>query len=99
IAHRELAIGRRRDGQRHHAGDRGDAAFDKAAHDMPDPLVRPGNGHDDAAEDHRDDHRSAERREGKECVSTCRSRWSPYTQKKKKNIDYSKSRRLTKTDT
>src|SRR3546814_19417454 len=34
-----------------------DAAFDKAAHDMPDPLVRPGNGHDDAAEDHRDDHR------------------------------------------
>src|SRR3546814_17829586 len=22
--------------------------------------------------------RSAERREGKECVSTCRSRWSPY---------------------
>src|SRR3546814_14529874 len=24
-------------------------------------------------------HRSGERREGKECVSTCRSRWSPYT--------------------
>src|SRR3546814_11630156 len=24
-------------------------------------------------------HRSAERRVGKECVSTCRSRWSPYT--------------------
>src|SRR3546814_13707304 len=23
--------------------------------------------------------RSEERREGKECVSTCRSRWSPYT--------------------
>src|SRR3546814_19761817 len=23
-------------------------------------------------------HRSEERREGKECVSTCRSRWSPY---------------------
>src|SRR3546814_13544047 len=23
-------------------------------------------------------HRSAERRVGKECVSTCRSRWSPY---------------------
>src|SRR3546814_20974993 len=28
--------------------------------------------------------RSEERRVGKECVSTCRSRWSPYTQKKKK---------------
>src|SRR3546814_14677747 len=27
--------------------------------------------------------RSDERREGKECVSTCRSRWSPSTQKKK----------------
>src|SRR3546814_14193029 len=28
--------------------------------------------------------RSEERRVGKECVSTCRSRWSPYTSKKKK---------------
>src|SRR3546814_1149292 len=27
---------------------------------------------------HRADHRSEERRVGKECVSTCRSRWSPY---------------------
>src|SRR3546814_5448713 len=30
--------------------------------------------------------RSEERRVGKECVSTCRSRWSPYHSKKKKNI-------------
>src|SRR3546814_16581031 len=29
------------------------------------------------------DHRSEERRVGKECVSTCRSRWSPYHAKKK----------------
>src|SRR3546814_18159482 len=29
--------------------------------------------------------RSEERRVGKECVSTCRSRWSPYNYKKKKN--------------
>src|SRR3546814_13339877 len=29
-------------------------------------------------------HRSEERRVGKECVSTCRSRWSPYNYKKKK---------------
>src|SRR3546814_15661237 len=28
--------------------------------------------------------RSEERRVGKECVSTCRSRWSPYTEKKNK---------------
>src|SRR3546814_16124724 len=28
--------------------------------------------------------RSEERRVGKECVSTCRSRWSPYHDKKKK---------------
>src|SRR3546814_15728507 len=27
-------------------------------------------------------HRSEERRVGKECVSTCRSRWSPYHYKK-----------------
>src|SRR3546814_11504607 len=27
-------------------------------------------------------HRSEERRVGKECVSTCRSRWSPYDYKK-----------------
>src|SRR3546814_378487 len=29
--------------------------------------------------------RSEERRGGKECVSTCRSRWSPYHKKKKNN--------------
>src|SRR3546814_13354757 len=28
-------------------------------------------------------HRSEERRVGKECVSTCRSRWSPYHEKQK----------------
>src|SRR3546814_20820854 len=31
--------------------------------------------------------RSEERRVGKECVSTCRSRWSPYTYKKKTRED------------
>src|SRR3546814_11735111 len=30
--------------------------------------------------------RSEERRVGKECVSTCRSRWSPYHEKQKKII-------------
>src|SRR3546814_13275243 len=36
--------------------------------------------------------RSEERRVGKECVSTCRSRWSPY-HKKKKRLE--KTQRLT----
>src|SRR3546814_16353410 len=36
----------------------------------------------DGAEDHHG--RSEERRVGKECVSTCRSRWSPYNKKKNK---------------
>src|SRR3546814_17967723 len=31
------------------------------------------------------DARSEERRVGKECVSTCRSRWSPYPYKKKQH--------------
>src|SRR3546814_11883292 len=30
--------------------------------------------------------RSEERRGGKECVSTCRSRWSPYHEKKQQTI-------------
>src|SRR3546814_13344640 len=34
----------------------------------------------------RRDGRSEERRVGKECVSTCRSRWSPYHSKKKQLI-------------
>src|SRR3546814_11268282 len=38
------------------------------------------------------DRRSEERRVGKECVSTCRSRWSPY-HSKKKTKDNSKNSR------
>src|SRR3546814_13718077 len=34
------------------------------------------------------DRRSEERRVGKECVSTCRSRWSPYHSKQKKEQNY-----------
>src|SRR3546814_16466271 len=37
-----------------------------------------------ATKDLADRERSEERREGKEGVSTCRSRWSPYDKKKKK---------------
>src|SRR3546814_15982773 len=41
-----------------------------------------------------DDVRSEERRVGKECVSTCRSRWSPY-HKKKQNTFLQRTTRLT----
>src|SRR3546814_11295936 len=37
---------------------------------------------------HRLDGRSEERRVGKECVSTCRSRWSPYREKKKNKANH-----------
>src|SRR3546814_11233930 len=37
------------------------------------------------------DARSEERRVGKECVSTCRSRWSPYHYKKKTTAYYVQS--------
>src|SRR3546814_17422049 len=38
--------------------------------------------------------RSEERRVGKECVSTCRTRWSPYHSKKKQEIkEIKKSRK------
>src|SRR3546814_15842683 len=32
--------------------------------------------------------RSEERRVGKECVSTCRTRWSPYLYKKNKRLEH-----------
>src|SRR3546814_13267003 len=41
------------------------------------------NGDIEAATDWLRATRSEERRVGKECVSTCRSRWVPYTSKKK----------------
>src|SRR3546814_16502771 len=43
-------------------------------------IVVPGSGLVKAQAE-----RSEERRVGKECVSTCRSRWSPYHYKKKHN--------------
>src|SRR3546814_17676561 len=39
----------------------------------------------------RDADRSEERRVGKECVSTCRSRWSPYHYKKQNLTNNTKS--------
>src|SRR3546814_20076380 len=43
-----------------------------------------------AGTDERTRRRSEERRVGKECVSTCRSRWSPYHEKKNKQKNSSR---------
>src|SRR3546814_12886431 len=43
--------------------------------------------------------RSEERRVGKECVSTCRSRWWPYHEKKKKHTAYKETEIYTETKT
>src|SRR3546814_11031052 len=52
------------------------------------PVLR---GHGPQDERAVDGHRSEERRVGKECVSTCRSRWSPsHTKKKKKKTQKKK---------
>src|SRR3546814_12605543 len=40
--------------------------------------------------------RSEERRVGKECVSTCRSRWSPYHKKKNKRKENDIKKKYTK---
>src|SRR3546814_16599905 len=49
-------------------------------HDLPDGVEGVGLG---AELEHAVQERSEERRVGKECVSTCRSRWSPYHYKQK----------------
>src|SRR3546814_19422900 len=58
--------------QRHHAGD--EQLTERHARRRHRVFGIAG-GHGD---------RSEERRVGKECVSTCRSRWSPYHSKKKR---------------
>src|SRR3546814_14205319 len=67
----ELAQDEHGEGEEHRAEERhqGDA-LGKAG---------PGLQHDHDAHE-----RSEERRVGTECVSTCKSRWSPYTKKKNK---------------
>src|SRR3546814_20048724 len=56
--------------------------IDASVVEVSKEYLRPICG--DAFEDPRLDLiRSEERRVGKECVSTCRSRWSPYHEKKK----------------
>src|SRR3546814_16464518 len=57
--------------------------FDPADGGADCPLMR---GDDPFIARHQRHARSEARRVGKECVSTCRSRWSPYHYKKKPDI-------------
>src|SRR3546814_13079390 len=56
------------------------------AHPQERPRGSGNDGHRKVAGGDDQHGRSEERRVGKECVSTCRSRWSPYHSKKKKHI-------------
>src|SRR3546814_14839563 len=94
----------RRDDRHHRAGarrigDRGDGRqvaeaarrgrrYRRAAARAGDRQGDPGGQRADRG--HAEVDRSEERRVGKECVSTCRSRWSPYHSKKKNNKTYKK---------
>src|SRR3546814_20078224 len=58
------------------------AGFKPVGRDFP-VFLHPASGEEYALA-----RRSEERRVGKECVSTCRSRWSPYNSKNKaKDLD------------
>src|SRR3546814_4783519 len=63
---------------------RGDVTIPAGAEYLSDPVALPVRAFDDLAisiafdEEPSGQTRSEERRVGKECVSTCRSRWSPY---------------------
>src|SRR3546814_3493113 len=62
-------VAQRADGVVHVALHRGEDTFVMAFDGMAEIAARQPGDHDG---------RSEERRGGKECVSTCRSRWSPY---------------------
>src|SRR3546814_2632662 len=57
-----------------------DWSSDVCSSDLPCQKHEQKDTHPNDREEveHGDDARSEERRVGKECVSTCRSRWSPY---------------------
>src|SRR3546814_11133018 len=58
-------------------------ALEVEAHHAPDRAAHAVGGQHVIRVDRIAAVRSEERRVGKECVSTCRSRWSPYHKKKK----------------
>src|SRR3546814_14437649 len=70
---------RRAVAERHHRHDRGDADDDAEDGEERAKQVAPylPDGENDGGAEHLRLSRSEERRVGKECVSKCRSRWSP----------------------
>src|SRR3546814_13211402 len=73
-----------RAGHRARAPAAGDRACEQQRHRERQP---PESGGDGADIGQPDEPRSEERRVGKECVSTCRSRWSPYHSTKKQETN------------
>src|SRR3546814_15880969 len=63
------------------------------------PLVRSGDWFAASFTLRNGSDRSEERRVGKECVSTCRSRWSPYHEKKKKRTKHTNNHKTHKINT
>src|SRR3546814_19011613 len=82
-----VRIGARREVEADPVGDAAEAFRDGAG----DRVV----GADRGEQMHHVVGRSDERREGKECVSTCRSRWSPYPDKQQKQNTSIQSKTLT----
>src|SRR3546814_13971045 len=66
----------------HEEAERQLSRLDEIAEKVDDPKIERAREKIDQALAASTD-RSEERRVGKECVSTCRCRWSPYNQKKK----------------
>src|SRR3546814_1731134 len=64
--------------RRRRGGPRRGRARNRGAGAGAQRQAKHGNGAETAVIDHVSESRSEERRVGKECVSTCRSRWSPY---------------------
>src|SRR3546814_1877030 len=50
----------------------------REGHEERRDATAPAGDEGDGQDDRREVQRSEERRVGKECVSTCRSRWAPY---------------------
>src|SRR3546814_19533267 len=72
----------RREERREHSDRNNRKGEERARIDSRRAVMEPAAGDRGDQCEHDDDRRTEERRVGKECVSTCRSRWSQYHYKK-----------------